>query len=442
MKRGEKKAQKVRLEETEIIVRQFCIGSLKLWKVDFILESMLRLLTDLKVHALKMTGTGWAVTSDLNYLEQLVLVWIKACFPRCVRDSSALQAFTKLISDLPNREKIQLEIVKLSQKHSSLISGEERRKLKKKSKKSTFFSSSFNNFKTMDFMQVDILEIPAAELALELTRVSANLMREIPLDKLVRGDLSFSTAPAPAAAAAEEEKKKGAKKKKEKESSSLALALDLPPLFVLRTRTERLSHWTASVVVGEKILSRRIGLFSKLIAIAARLVDLHNLHDAVAMVSALHNPAVSRLKMTVSGAGDTVNKAFEKLTNLIRPPYQNLRKKLIQWSENSETQAFLPPLEVLLQDMQKLDEVEKNFVPHPENSELLMGNIWKMNLLGTWVSAFVAGFSEGRYFEFESETPSQRSLVLSSFVKVLPDVYDDDTLWAMSKKLETSAQQN
>lgn len=214
--------------------------------------------------------------------------------------------------------------------------------------------------------------------------------------------------------------------------------MDLPPLFVLRSRTERLSHWTVSVVVGEKLLARRIGLFSKMVAIAARLVDMRNLHDAVAMVTALHNPALSRLKQTTSGAGETVNRAFEKLTDLIRPPYKNLRRKQQQW-QDSDTHAFLPPLEVLLQDMNKLDEVEKNFVPHPQNPELRLGNIWKTNLLGSWVSSFVSGF-QGRAFDFEGEAQSQRSVVLSSFVKVLPDVFDDDTLWEMSKKLETSAQ--
>jgi hypothetical protein len=208
-------------------------------------------------------------------------------------------------------------------------------------------------------------------------------------------------------------------------------------MYVLRSRTERVSHWTASVVVGEKLLKRRVELFSKMVAIAAKLVDMRNLHDAVAVVSALHNPAVSRLRQTNAAAGDTVTKAFQKLTNLIRPPYQNLRRKQTVWLEGKDEDAFVPPLEVMLQDMLKLDEIEKNFVAHPENSEMQLGNIWKTNLLGAWVSKFTGGFAQ-RSFEWEGQEQSQRSLTVAAFVNQLPDVFDDDTLWEMSKKLETS----
>ena len=115
---------------------------------------------------------------------------------------------------------------------------------------------------------------------------------------------------------------------------------------------------------------------------------------------------------------------------------------MASWAESSDASAaFLPPLEVLLQDMQKLDEIEQNFVPHPDVGEaMLLGNIWKTNLLGAWVAKFMAGFTGGRSYEFESTEPTGRAAVVSALVKVFPDVWDDDTLWAMSQRLETSAQ--
>jgi hypothetical protein len=122
------------------------------------------------------------------------------------------------------------------------------------------------------------------------------------------------------------------------------------------------------------------------------------------------------------------------LTNLIRPPYQNLRKKVASWAEVQEQEsAYLPPLEVLLQDMQKLDEIEENFVPHPENPDLLLGNVWKTNLLGAWVVKFHDGFHK-RFFEFEGVEQTNRLVVIGSLARVLPDSFDPDTLWAMSQR--------
>lgn len=88
--------------------------------------------------------------------------------------------------------------------------------------------------------------------------------------------------------------------------------------------------------------------------------------------------------------------------------------------------------------MQKLDEIEANFVRHPEQSELLLGNVWKTNLLGAWIAKFQDGFAK-RTFDFEGAELTHRALVLGSLAKVLPDSFDPDTLWAMSQRLEQSA---
>lgn len=409
--RKERKANKGKSSELYASARHFCVGSLKLWSVTEILDSMRRLRDQMLAHANKMAGTGWAAGSDINGLEQLVRIWIQTCFPRCVSDSESLQSFTALVRDLPGKEELEAEMVQLAQANSIMNKrGLVQKKMSKKKTLPRFIAKPVPS----DFLQLDLLAVPAADLALELTRVSLDLMRELPLDKLVHSSLKIDAEVA-------------------KKAQTI---YDLPPLLVLRKRTERLSHWTASVVVAEKLLRRRVELYSKMVAVAAKLVDMRNLHDAVAMVSALHNPAVSRLRRTIQGAGDTVSSALTRLTNLIRPPYQNLRKMCVEAGEKDA--AFLPPLEVLLQDISKLDEIEKNFSKHPE-SDLMLGNIWKMNLLGSWVTKFRDAFMDKSY-DFESQSVDQRAVVISSFVKVLPDVFDDDTLWAMSKKLETNAE--
>ncbi len=434
-KQKDKKLKKVRLAEVTATARQFCIGSLKLWTAAEVLDAMLRLMDDLVAHEKKMQGTEWASsTAGLPCLERLVLVWLQECFPRCVKDTSALNCFTTLVAAMPNRDAIEDEIVLLSQAKSEVFKRTVGKKNVLKRTLGLFGSASRNSdVDSNDFMRLDVLEVSSSELALELTRLSVSLMREIAVDKLVKRDLGVDPNLA-----------RGAKS-----------YLDLPPLFVLRSRTERLSHWAASVVLGEKQLSRRVALFSKLIAVAARLVDMRNLHDAVAIITAMHNPAVSRLRQTNTAAGETVNSAFQRLTTLIRPPYQNLRRKVAVWAESTEkASAYLPSLEVrkrlccqdiastfaqvLLQDMAKLDEVERNFVPHPENETVMLGNIWKTNLLGSWVAKFCDGFAN-RFFDFEGTEPSARSVVVASLVRVLPDVWDDDTLWAMSQRLEASA---
>jgi hypothetical protein len=192
-----------------------------------------------------------------------------------------------------------------------------------------------------------------------------------------------------------------------------------------------------------------------MVAVAVRLVDLRNMHDAVTIVSALHNPAVARLRRTTADAGETVNAAFQvrfelvgrfcfssivkRLTTLIRPPYQNLRKKVASFAESQEQEsAYLPPLEVLLQDMQKLDEIEADFVPHPEHGDLLLGNVWKTNLLGAWIVKFNDGFVR-RCYDFESEELTSRAQTVAALATTLPNRYDSDTLWKMSLKLEQSA---
>ncbi len=417
-KTRDKKGKSKRVAEVVATARQFCIGSLKLWSANEVLEAMLRLKSDLVTHSSKMQGTEWAASMDMSNLESLVRVWLQECFPRCVKDSATLSSFTELVAAMPNRDQIEEDIVQLSQSKSDMFKRAVGKKsLMKKRGLGLFAPAAPNRNSGTEFMNLNVLEVSAADMALEMTRLTVSLMREVSVDKLVAGDLSVDPTVARAAKS----------------------YLELPPLFVLRSRTERLSHWAASVVVGEKQLSRRVALFSKMIAIAARLMDMRNMHDSVAIITAMHNPAVSRLRQTTTAAGETVLSAFQRLTALIRPPYQNLRRKLTQWAEWTEkTSAFLPPLEVLLQDMQKLDEIEHNFVPHPDNAPLSLGNIWKTNLLGVWVARFCDGFAN-RAFDFEGSEPTGRTALIASLVRVLPDVWDDDTLWAMSQRLETSA---
>ncbi len=168
-------------------------------------------------------------------------------------------------------------------------------------------------------------------------------------------------------------------------------------------------------------------------AICARLVELRNLHDAVAMVTGLHNPAVTRLKQTQAAAGDAVTQSLKKLTDLIRPPFQLMRKRLAGWA--AEEGAFLPPLEVLLQDVAKLDEIEKSMVPHPRVPGVSLGNVWKASLIGGWIDKFLVAFRAPRVFDFEGRDPAY---VVQAFVKLLPDVFEDDVLFRIALTLETS----
>ena len=286
-KKGDRQRfKRQRLAEVTSSARNFCIGSLKLWSATEVLWAMQRLSEEIARHADKMQGTDWAVTSDMGCLEQLVRVWLQACFPHCVKDSDTLQVFTSLIAAMPNREQLDEDIVHLSQAARpgafSRGNGTGSVKSAKKQTLNLFGGSSeaarlAQQRAERDFMHLDILTVPASEFAQELTRLTLFLMRRVAVDKLVNRDLTVDKETARAARS----------------------ALELAPLFVLRSRTERLSHWTASVVVGEKSLKRRTELFSKMVSIAVRLVELRNMHDAVAMVTALHNPAVSRLRQTL-----------------------------------------------------------------------------------------------------------------------------------------------
>lgn len=366
--------------------RSFCAGSLKLWSPKEVLDCMRQVRDQLL--SVKEAGSS---SSTWHGLKRLIHVWICTCFPRCVSNPETLQSFFALTHDVEN------EMVQLVQDNSIM----NRRGVMQKN--------------TVDFLQLDVLTVHAADFATELTRVSVDLMRELPLDQLLQMRSNFD----------------------HKIARTAHTVYDLPSFFVLRKRTERLSNWTASVVVSEKRLRRRIDLYVKVVAIASRLVEMRNFHDAIAMISALHNPAVARLRRTIQSAGETVSSALADLTDLIRPPYQKLRKMTSEAEKGGK--AFLPSLEVLVQDMIKLDEIEKNFVRHPIHVDIKLGNVWKMNLVGSWVTKFRDAFVDKR-FVFEARPMDEHHALVWSFVKVLPDVFDRETLWAMSRKLEANAE--
>ena len=394
-------------------VSLFCLGSLKVWSSTEVLEALIQLAENNSVHS-KLKGTHWDETeTNLSCLQEFVLQWMKNCFPRCVCTTESLQSFTTLISLMPQKSRMEEEMVSLSQASSAVtLGGKYKNTIKrKKAPLKRFLQKSLPSAE--NFLQLDILQVPAADIALELSRATLLLMRDLSPDKIARLDFTLEGRVNP--------------------------MFQVPPAHALRERVVRLGRWAASNIVGEKLLKRRVELFSKMVAVAVKLVEMRNMHDASAIVSALHNPAVSRLKQTIRGAGETVALALENLTNLIRPPYKNLRKKQDQWANSTEKDSgFLPALEVLCSDITKLDEIEKNVVPHPEKEDLMLGNMWKINLIGGWVQKFLDGFTN-RTFEWEGTIPCQ---TIFNFIKSLPDVYDDEILWLMSQRLETSVQAN
>lgn len=324
-------------------------------------------------------------------LQSLFQIWILALYPRSVRDPATLSVFSALLASMPHRAAMDELLLRAS--HRARPPAPRR-----------FLPLRRGGGTAGDLLPPpsDVLEVGTGELAVELTRLSLGLLRELPADVLVRGQMGDGGA---------------------------------TELGQLRQRTERLSRWAASMVVGERLLKRRVQIFGKMVSVAARLVELRNLHDALAIVAGLHNPAVSRLRQTKVAAGENVGGLLSRLTALIRPPYQTLRQQLERWG--AEEEAFLPPLEVLLVDMAKLDEVEPDTVSHPETPTLLLGNIWKTNLLGLWVARFVDGFAD-RLFDFEGHESVRSAAALA---RALPDCCDDDTLWGMSQRLEQSVGQ-
>jgi hypothetical protein len=197
---------------------------------------MVRLMNDLMTHASKMHGTDWAATSDLGCLEQLVRVWLRECFPQCVREPATLQAFSTLIAAMPSREAVEVssqakeqkigcfvcfdalfeknDMVELSQAKSQLLkrgaaTGPKKNTLLKRTQR--IFVASPRPLPA-DFLQIDVLDVPAAEFALEvrmrflrylllceidvlfleqLTRITLALFRDIPIEKLVQRDLGI-----------------------------------------------------------------------------------------------------------------------------------------------------------------------------------------------------------------------------------------------------------
>lgn len=427
MKKSTKLLRKLKAD-TRHIGREFVYGSLKIWGVAEVLAAMVKCTTYPKEE--------WGFAAMWTSLETLVPIWLECCFPYALKGPDALEAsaqLTLLVAAMPNKKELQDLMASLSQGVNVPL-----RKVKRlgtiarslrtlpsgasssSSASSSSASSPSNNVwaSSADHLSVELLETSSDLFAVELTRVTLHFLRHLPVDRLVRSDFQISEA----------------------ESHKAKNMVDLPAMFVLRQRTQRLSRWTASAIVGERDFKRRVKVFAKLVAICARLVELRNLHDAVAMVTGLWNPAVSRLKQTLAATGDTVLSVLDKVTNLIRPPFKNMRAKLALWA-SEEGVAFLPPLEVLIQDITKLDEVEKDRHPHPhdtsETPEKILGNVWKMHLIGTWVDSYMNGFRD-RTFDFESVEPDKKAAAVGAFVKILPDVFEDDVLFKIALTLETS----
>lgn len=361
------------------------VGLLKLWPVEQVLDAMAR----------ARVGAS------------LVTVWLHWCYPRCVQgNAAAVEAVAALLSMNPS---LQDQFASLSQ--PSRVASSPRMAARHVGRSNSVSSMKAPSLRTLAAEPEDmrVLDFTADEVAAELTRLSLEALRQMgPVQLLSREPKVVATG---------------------RDRRRAVQMQELPMLFQVRQRTTRLAAWCASCVLQETDAARRAKTYQRMIAIAVALINQHrNLHDAVAIVCALHNPAVSRQKFATAPAPAD---ALRRLTDLVRPPYAALRARLALWEE--EERAFVAPLEIVLQDIFKLDEVESDWKPHPSTPTLQLGNVHKALLVGGWLTRFLEGFLH-RTLAVEATAGNPRAAAL---VRKLPHALDDAQLWTLSKSLDS-----
>jgi len=128
-----------------------------------------------------------------------------------------------------------------------------------------------------------------------------------------------------------------------------------PNIINVISRFNQVTMWVTSLVVGVESAKMRAALVGRLIDIAEKCLELHNINSIVEIMSGLENAAVHRLKQTWELVPQEKIAAFEELKTMIssQSNYKNYRATL-----KGLHPPCVPYLGVYLTDLTFLDDAQ------------------------------------------------------------------------------------
>eukprot|EP00005_Dracoamoeba_jomungandri_P011401 CAMPEP_0174275426 /NCGR_PEP_ID=MMETSP0439-20130205/59818_1 /TAXON_ID=0 /ORGANISM="Stereomyxa ramosa, Strain Chinc5" /LENGTH=743 /DNA_ID=CAMNT_0015367527 /DNA_START=239 /DNA_END=2470 /DNA_ORIENTATION=- len=121
-----------------------------------------------------------------------------------------------------------------------------------------------------------------------------------------------------------------------------------PNVLNLIRRFNQVSMWCATAILSEVRLARRAKVMEKFILIALKLFSYNNFNTSLAIISALNNAAIHRLKFTMMEIPSKIRTEYEKMCNIMQ---HNKNNDVYRDLLHSVAPPVLPYLGMYLTDL-------------------------------------------------------------------------------------------
>ncbi|CAG0923913.1 unnamed protein product [Notodromas monacha] len=195
-------------------------------------------------------------------------------------------------------------------------------------------------------------------------------------------------------------------------------------LDVFIRRTSELQYWAATEICLATNLSKRSALMRKFIKVAAYCQEYGNVNGALAIVSGLSTPAISRLNHTWEKLPTRIRKVFGELEGLTDPSRNHRRYRMYVGTLKPPVIPYMP---ILLKDMT---------FSHEGNQTLLdsLVNFEKMHLLAQSLRMMRA--CRARSWEIPPPPSTKSEAEVRSYVTSLHVIDCERILNQMSQRVE------
>jgi hypothetical protein len=131
-------------------------------------------------------------------------------------------------------------------------------------------------------------------------------------------------------------------------------------VLALIERFNYYSNWVVTEIVSEKKLRSRRALVAKFIKICEHLRELNNFHILYAIISAMSNSSVSRLKWTSEKLNKSAKASLQELEQLMsmEGSFKNYREAV----KNTSNLAVVPYIGVILKDLTFIEDGNPNTI--------------------------------------------------------------------------------
>jgi RasGEF domain/RasGEF N-terminal motif len=194
-----------------------------------------------------------------------------------------------------------------------------------------------------------------------------------------------------------------------------------PNLIAIISRSTRISHWTATMILSQSDAVYRTKMLEKMIELCQCLRAMNNFNTLMGIVAGLNLACVSRLNLAKKKVSSTRVKAFKAIMQSVSPEGSH---KLYRQALSEARAPAIPYLAVALMDLTFIDDGNDDEVDG-------MINLGKAKLTGKNISQLL---------KFQKKTPFRIAEMepLYSFVEEMP-LLGLDELYNLSLQIEPRA---